>query len=394
MKTTILAYSKENTQLTDNDMKELQTFIGKQAGICYMKDKYFGTYVEDPEKAFKRYNTVIQTGHHSIADHARITVLFEGISKIVAMVLNSVGDYNTSEKSGRYTEMVGNTEEEVRLYNKWLEIFTNRIKEEYPNFNDKYINKLAMENARYILSVFTPATTMSYTTSLRQFNYIIAWCERITSQVPRNYFESQLFKELIELRQSLIDAGLYTETIEEFKGRGFAFLARQSYNKIIFCKDYYGDSYLMKYKATFAALAQEQRHRTLDYFMDFNGIAADFYIPKIIRGTKYEKEWYDDMMSVAHLIPQGTLVNVVETGNISNFILKCKERMCGRSQLEIMDLTIDALRKFEEKKELSYCMLDTLHEHIEDGKLKMKCNNLKCKEPCMFGPLKSQTRLI
>ena len=69
--------------------------------------------------------------------------------------------------------------------------------------------------------------------------------------------------------------------------------------------------------------------------MDFNGIAADFYIPKITRGTKHEEEWYDDMMSVAHLIPQGTLVNVVETGNISHFILKCKERMCGRSQASL-----------------------------------------------------------
>ena len=31
------------------------------------------------------------------------------------------------------------------------------------------------------------------------------------------------------------------------------------------------------------------------------------------------------------------MVGIIETGHISDFILKCKERLCGRAQLEIME---------------------------------------------------------
>jgi len=50
------------------------------------------------------------------------------------------------------------------LYEKWIGIFERKIKSDYPNekfLSDSKIHKLAMENARYMISVMTP-TKMEY----------------------------------------------------------------------------------------------------------------------------------------------------------------------------------------------------------------------------------------
>lgn len=53
------------------------------------------------------------------------------------MTLNNLGWYNTSEKSGRYTQLAL-SEEKQKVYDKWVEIFKTKIKETYaekfPNF--------------------------------------------------------------------------------------------------------------------------------------------------------------------------------------------------------------------------------------------------------------------
>ena len=46
--------------------------------------------------------------------------LFKNLPKIIAMLLNSLGMYATSEKSARYTIMKPETELEETLYNKWI----------------------------------------------------------------------------------------------------------------------------------------------------------------------------------------------------------------------------------------------------------------------------------
>ena len=62
---------------------------------------------------------------------------------------------------------------EQQLYEKWIKIYQNEIQKEYPQMKEKQVLKLAQENARYLISIFTPATSMEYTVSLRQLNYIL-----------------------------------------------------------------------------------------------------------------------------------------------------------------------------------------------------------------------------
>ena len=407
MNSTIIAVSqdvKEN-KLSEEHLKALEVFSGKAAGICYMKDDYFDSYVSDPAKAEKRFENVAPTGHHSIGDHSFVSVLFEGIPKMTAMILNNFGFYNTSEKSGRYTVMSVPEDykliysDNFKLYNKWTKIFDMAISEYDSGIDEKHRNKLALENARYVLSIFAPSTVMAYTTSLRMWSYIRTECERYIKRnenfIGDTKFNKALLSCIKDLYNRLTEMHLYSDSILENKGREINFLAKQTSFNIWEADESYSDAYIIKYKSSLAGLAQEQRHRTLQYFMCFDGSdMLKFYVPKIIRDAYYEKEWLDDLRSVADTFPIATLVDVVETGLITDFMYKCDERLCGRVQLETMDNVRINLLKFARSWHKSPFFAQQIQKHFRDGKVIMKCGNIKCQEPCYWGPIKAQERLI
>lgn len=472
MECTVIGVTVETNGLTQEQLEVTKTFSGKNAGICYQKGKYFGTSVSDPDKAHKRFGVVANTNHHSIADHVQIEVLFENISKMLAIVLNSLQDYSTSEKSGRYTEMTGNSEREQELYNKWLMIFRRRILELYPDIDDStlmklmsdnghsdvivkngelnnntmadsddvHINllkelkgnsslpsiKLSQENARYILSVFTKSTTMGYSTSLRQWNYIYDWCQKYMSAYYFNeaenklydrsgislasYFETELYNDLNSLSE-FIKENLYVDELRDSKNRCFDFLTSLSGDRwhpmanydIVepdsetgeLLRDSKDDkidiTYQVSYPASFVQIAQAERHRTLKYFMMFNPFSDRhmFFIPSCIGGTKFEDEWLNDLESVKNVIPQATMVHIIETGHVSDFVLKCEERLCGRAQLETFNQTYATAQRF-----VDYCrsnrVSEVLESYVDDlvdnrGCVKTKCKILgTCKEPCRY----------
>lgn len=385
--------SVENATL----IEKLEAFSGKLCGICYMKDGYFGTNVSDPDKAYKRYHKVVPTGHTSFADHVHITLLFEGIPKMMAMILNSLGFYTTSEKSARYTIMSASGKNK-ELYDKWLEIFKDRIDKEYPDmdkFDDKLRTKLAQENARYMLSVFEPCVTMGYTTSLRQFAYIKEWCMDYVLTCKRETAFDDLVCDCIRKLHDLIPDEIISYVLVDNKDRSFDFLANQVRFNIYDATESYDDAYLIKYKASFADLAQEQRHRTIRYYMCYDGDKFDWYVPKIIAyNAELTAMWKRDLDSIKDTYPVATKVDIVETGLIQYFMLKCDERLCGRVQFETMDTITQNLLKFARSRTKSPFTISQLERHIKDGKLIMKCGNITCKEPCYFGPLKAQTRLV
>ncbi len=174
MKIQCLAVTHEDNNIND---KEMYTFGGKVAGICYMQEDYFENKYDNDELAEKRAKFVANTGHHSVFDHSYITLKFSGIPKILAMLLNSTEYYTTSEKSARYTVMQPQSELETTMYEKWTAKFEELIIKKYPKMDDKLISKLAIENARYMLSVYTP-TTMAWTVSFRQLAYVVRWLDR------------------------------------------------------------------------------------------------------------------------------------------------------------------------------------------------------------------------
>lgn len=381
MKISVLASTKVGYVLPK---EEAVDFSGKSAGICYLPDTIETLFSEDPTNTAKRANMNIKSGHHSVFSHPTYNLCFEGIPKILAMILNNEKMYNTSEKSARYTHMEASTEE-AKLYEKWIDIYCQRIGEVYPNLNSKRVKKLAQENARYLISVFTPATIMEYTVTFGQLNYLINWAKDFIASDKQDNFSLKLkavFKDFLEAMPDLEIDGLDSH----LKGRSFSLFAKHDHRA-----EEFGENYSTNYYASFAELAQAQRHRTLYYEMTFPE-KASFYVPPIIIGTALEEEWLQDISSLQDNYPQGMLVHINERGTIENFVLKCTERLCGCAQLEIMEQTQKTMEKYLDAVKYS----PTLHDYLLPYSKGARCTfpGWKCESPCIFGSKDAMHRLI
>lgn len=381
MKIEIIASTKVGYSMSK---EEALDFSGKSAGICYLPDTVETLFAESPEKTQRRVNGNIKSGHHSVFGHPTYNLCFEGIPKILAMVLNNEKIYNTSEKSARYTHMTPSVQENT-LYEKWIHIFEDVISSKYPEFDSKRILKLAQENARYLISVFTPATVMEYTVNFGQLNYIINWAKDYINNADDSAFSLKLkdvFKEFLDAMPDLEVDGLDSR----IKNRSFSLFSTRP-NRY----EEFGENYCTSYLASFAQLAQAQRHRTLSYEMSLLD-TPEFYIPPIIRGTDLENSWLEDISSLSQYFPQGMLVKVNERGTIENFVLKCTERLCGSAQLEIMEQTSEIMNKYlaatVDKSEL--------HNYLLPYSKGARCTfpGWKCNSPCIFGGKNAMNRLI
>ena len=380
--------------LYEEQIKNMKEISGKLGSICYMNDSYSEIKIENREKSIKRYERIISNGHHSIADHCYVTLVFENISKMQAMILNSLQCYNTSEKSARYTVFDNNTEQEDFLYNKWKKyIVENNNKLPGLNIEDKNkLDKIANENARYFLSVFNKSTTMAYTTSVRQLNYLINWLDNMTDIDNKTKFNTLLFKDIKELSELIRSSNIPFFHIEDNKNRHISFLSKQTKDiSLSYIKDSFGPTYNTIYKASFAQLAQAQRHRTLKYHMIYDGSKnkEEYFVPAFLQDEEIINEWISDMKTIDY--PQGLLVDVVELGTLENFLLKCKERLCYRAQVEICKQTAKTLIKYCENYLYTFDSHDIIVEELEkyvdlaygEFKVKPKCSILKgCKETC------------
>lgn len=363
---------------------EAVDFSGKSAGICYLPDTVETLFAEAPEKTQRRANGNIKSGHHSVFGHPTYNLCLEGIPKILAMILNNEKIYNTSEKSARYTHMEPSPQEK-ELYEKWIEIFKEQILTQYPKFEDKRALKLAQENARYLISVFTPATVMEYTVNFGQLNYIINWAKDYIKNAEENVFSIKLketFKEFLAAMPDLEIEGLDSRN----KNRNFSLFAKRKNRN-----EEFGENYSVTYLASFAQLAQAQRHRTLSYEMTLLD-EPKYYVPPIIAETNLEKEWLKDISSLKEFFPQGMLVQVNERGTIENFVLKCMERLCGFSQLEIMQETKNIMNKYLEATKDK----PELYQYLLPYSRGARCTfpGWKCDSPCVFGGYGAMIRNI
>ena len=398
----VIALTEEVGQVTPEELNRKQTLLGgKFGGTCYAAEGYATIRSQPEEKAFQRAERTAASGHHSVFQHGMVTMEVH-CPKIIAMLLNSIGVSNTSEKSARYTAMQPETELELELYGKWQGIFVRKIEEHYGNrLNRRDVEKLAGENARYMISVFC-ATSMVYSLPFRNIFYVLDWAERMQENLRgmAGGFNKRLSKEIAGLIQSLSQvAG--GRNFHDNKQEYFRFMPVQATGQYDDDNaEYYGDVYTAKFLSTFAQAAQEQRHRTTRVKINFGGdhpAEYGFYVPVPLRGTKWEKEWLADMEQVSSVYPQGILVSVTEQGLFEDFALKCKERMCGRAQLEIMQMTEELFKRFLAHKEnLSKANRGRLEAMMENGSPCPRCGyrDFVCQEGCSWGKKEALTRLI
>ena len=313
MKIKVIASTKVGYKMPK---EEAIDFSGKEAGICYLPDDLEKLFGEDKEKTLKRAQRTLKSGHHSVFGHPTYNLTLEGIPKILAMILNNEKVYNTSEKSARYTKM-NPSKEEKELYEKWINIYKEKISVEYPKIDEKRVEKLAQENARYLISIFTPATTMEYTVSLRQLNYIAHWFEDYIKNEDDNEYNKKLKPYMKEFLDCISDL-IIPELNSDAKMRKISLFDERKSRK-----EEFGENYCTTYEGTFAEFAQAQRHRTLQYKIRLLD-EVKFYIPEIIENNEeLKKMWLEDMNSLADVYPQGMLIQINERGTAENYILKC-----------------------------------------------------------------------
>mgnify|MGYP002478287155 CR=1 FL=1 len=353
MELLVLGSTKQGYNIAIDDALKFSSYA---AGVCYMKEDVEDILNEDIEKTKKRIDLTLNNGHHSVFQHVHYSLVFKDIPKIVAMLINNERPYTTSEKSARYTVMDKVPDKERQRYNKWRSIFKELIAAEYPLLDKRHVDKLAMENARYMISVFTP-TTMVYTTNLCQINYII---EMLVAFVQKTFsYENHPFMD--RLRESIYD---FLQVLKPFEIEGMnrknknvdLSMIKFRYHEGEF-NHYFGDVYDTYYWASFAQLAQAHRHRTLHYNIFLNNLEGmndktELYVPRIIQDTSYKDEWLNDLRTLpVDSYPQATKVIVRERGLYEHFILKCHERLCCQAQNEIMTQTAETFKLYKKHLE-------------------------------------------
>lgn len=367
------------------DLENALLFSGRIAGVCYDKEGFEHLEKEDISNTQKRINNTLENDHHSVYDHIMINFNIVGIPKILAMVLNNEHQYTTSEKSARYTDVTYKngsilTEREVTLYNKWNERFKELIKENYPDFTNFKIKTLAQENARYLITVFVP-TEMVYSTTLRQINYIASIMQKYIEEhnESNDYLEKNLslcmqdfIKELDRL--NVLDKRL----MHNNKNRNISLFGKDLEKR----EEIFSHIYSVNYEASYASLAQAQRHRTLFYQMERMDEKKYFVPPILNKKEEYIKEWTQDIKSVSNVVPQGEIILINETGTYDNFILKTKERLCTAAQLEVMKATRDTLLKYKDALEKNDNYLkEDIKKYVKGARCTFGYN---CTKKCNF----------
>lgn len=403
VKINTLAASQELELVSPETLNHELTFLsGKYAGTCYAAEGYETIRTQPVEKAMKRAANTAVSGHHSVFQHSMVTMEVQ-CPKIIAMLLNSIGVSNTSEKSARYTKMRPETEREGELYEKWHTILAEQIREVYgERFTDRERDKLAYENARYMLSVFCP-TSMVYSLPFRNIFYVLDWAGKMRRNLleQKGGFNERLAAELQSLLEALSAVVGKQENFHDNKNESFRFMPVQATGQLDDDnQEYYGDVYTAKFYASFAQVAQEQRHRTLRVKINFSGKEPGeygYYVPEILQEETLRKQWLEDISSVGEQYPQGMLVSVTEQGLFEDFVMKCKERMCGRAQLEIMRITEGLVERFvQNSQNLSQANQTRLASITENDKPCARCGytDFTCAEGCKWGLKEALCRKI
>lgn len=381
--------------------ESFEDMCGKYAGVCYMKNTYVDLRNEPREKTLARVSQTKNNGHHSVYDHVFVTLELEGISKALAITLNNQGWYNTSEKSGRYTQLPLSEEQQV-IYDKWLEILTKKISDKYSEKYPKFFTKnrcikLAQENARALNSVYGRGIIMVHTVSYRQLNYIHGYFKYEIEKPEHSKFFEKLLPEMQEFCLELEKLPYFDSVLSDHgkKMAGFKVGGLTLINNFPKVKDHFDTTiYATTYKASLAEFAQAQRHRTIDYTIEDLPKNPEYYIPQIIRDEpKLVKEWLADMKKNAADVPIGTIITINETGTLQHFMLKMYERKCTCAQLEINTVTDMVLNKYYKAlKEQKSPMAKELEKYLKGSRCTFP--GFVCSQPCGFAEGIKGTRLI
>lgn len=369
----IVTLDKENQFLTKDgkvDLKEAFKYSGIKAAWCYKKGTTTPNNIREmsDENLIRMGIDTFLNDHGTPDEHYNISIEITGIPKLMCMILNDEHQYTTCERSLRYTKVLPGeyiTPLEVELYNKWLVIFQEVLKNNYGNFflktnhnNEEKamenMQKIAQENARQFVSILTP-TSIAYTAPWYQWQKIGTFLQQM-SENPQTKLEKLAVPYAKELIEQLLSLNVIVKTkdavalypplsdkvsqkrellYQNNKGIKLSLFAENNIFSGINKPNDFGASINYNTTLSYSAVAQLQRHRTSDVEIA-TPTYYDFFIPEFIKETSYINEYINDMLKVQELNPQGQKIPTNIVSSLKNVIeFMGKERACDRAQQEI-----------------------------------------------------------
>lgn len=406
---------------TEVDASQMYDFASKNARLCYFSNEdTTKVWEEDPAKSAKRLDALVKSGHHSPIEHNYITFHFVEAPIMFALLLHNQRPYATSQRSGRYTENGYITEEENAAFQKWKHILYDLIEEKYPLssdgkaiLNDKGFRptpsdilngrikewdipflssknkmKLADENARGFKSVMSP-TTFTYTVDLRELNYQYHWATRLIDKKDCHPWIELLKPTLKDYCAGIEALDVLKEDLVDGKDRTFVFIEQ---DRKLIGGEHFADTYATQYKGTTPLFGQRHRHRVSDFTISVPEEQKDYqyYIPIILRdyGDKgLIEDWLSDMEK--SFIPQGTLLDITETGTLEGFKMTVPERICTRAMLENQVIARELTQKYVNAlRSADSPQAEILNEFLH----RKQCKT--CNERCKFPEGQAGERII
>jgi len=324
----------------------LKDYIGKIEGIENNKDEIEKLLNGDFDTNLERADRCITNGHHNTFGHTHVTLSFKETPKIITMLLSNIKSCNISEKSARFTYMLA-SKDEVELYNKWVNIFYQLARKKNPSISEAEHKNIAVRNAEYIISVFSPIFSFVFTIDIKDLNYFFFAAKNYIKK-EKDTIWSVSVKRCLENFVFKTPKNLIIDGLENEISHLSLFAQRQR-------SEEFGENYSNNYLTSILQLSVAQHYnQSIAYEMflpmDIKNRCSSahipFFIPTLIRHNSFRDKWLADIASISTKFPQGVIVHVNERGTLENFILKCRDCFCGNSQLEITEQTKSTFQKY------------------------------------------------
>lgn len=420
-------YFKNNS--LNFDQREALKVAGLKAAVCFKQGEIapWDVRKEDEETLIRRGIDTILSDHVTPSQQVPVSLEIYGIPKIICMYLNNLGMQAADERSLRYTEIKDNnyikdyiTLEEIKIYQKWMEILQNILWKDYNEFflktnnNDEKkaktaIKKIAQENSRSFVSIKMP-TSLTFTSNFAEFNKLALQIERTIKAKNNTELEELAIPYLKELLEHLkrLNVIITNENVWEIapkvaearnipknddylykdtKGIDLNLFATKNPFSGMHMNDEYGVNIHTTKQISFSGFAQLQRHRTLDteiYVPSY----FDFFIPEFIKQyPDLVTEWMNDADRICKNYPQGQIIDVSIDTTLKKLISYVgTERGCNHAQYEIAKFYMELIKEcansyiINQKIQLT----DMIRPYV--GKYRCLTKTYKCPSPCNGGP--------
>lgn len=315
-------------------------FSGKMVGLTNTPDNLKTLMFEDNAKAQRRSESAKIENNREYFNHESFTLYFEGLPKIISIIIDSGKTWVKSEKASRFNESYFSKDEEL-IYNKWIDLFKNKISKLYKDkgevCTDKMLENMSVEYAVYLKSVFSPVTC-AYTVTYGEFNRLIGVIENYIGIEKTNDFENKLSAALIEFVLKLKTLPYYDKSLAKVKDNIWLFTS----NNI---EEYYGDVYATSYKCSYECLSQLLQYKDIDTKASM--LENEYYIPSIIADNKDLSElWVSDIMTLGNY-PMASMLSINEMGTLDNFMHKLSDSVDNSIATEVGDAINETYKKYE-----------------------------------------------